>query len=459
MTTHEPPREEPGALHEAPRGARAMNALRWVLFAGLLALAAVSVATWAISRRGGATAQQAQARYHCPMHPSYTSDRPGECPICGMSLEPIPADYGTGAAADTSDVPGLAAVQLSPERIQLIGVRTAVAERSAVGGRLELVGFVTPDESRFHRVQIRLTGWVERIHVEQAGAPVRAGEPLVTIQSPELFQTEQEYVIERGAGGQDPGAGAATHDSGARGAASHDSGALAAVRQRLQSLGVPADEIERLERERTASTRLMLRAPISGTVLEKNVVDGQYVGPDTPLFTLADLSRVWVLADVYAIDVARVAVGDRATFITDAVPDRSFAGRVDFVYPTISPETRTLKVRVTLDNPGGVLRPGSYGRVLVAGRAGSALTVPAEAVIRTGDQHYVFLARAGGRFEPRGVVVGPQQGDRVAVLEGLAAGDTVVASASFLIDSESRLKAAIAGRGAPAVEHDHGGAK
>jgi Cu(I)/Ag(I) efflux system membrane fusion protein len=320
-------------------------------------------------------------------------------------------------------------------------VRTAVAERHAVGGRLELVGYVTPDESRFHRVQTRLTGWVQKIHVDQTGAQVNAGDPLVTIQSPELFQTEQEYLIERGAPAHD----AAPDKS----MPMHDAGGLAAVRQRLQSLGVPAEEIARLEREGQPSNQLVLRAPSVGTVLEKDVVDGQYVGPNTPLFTLADLSRVWVLGDVYAIDLGRVAVGDKATFVTDGLPGRAFAGRVDFVYPTISPETRTLKARITLDNPGGILRPGTYGRVLVAGHAGPALTVPAEAVIRTGDQRYVFIARAGGHFEPRRVELGAQEGDRIAVLRGLAEGDTVVASASFLIDSESRLKAAIAGRGTP----------
>jgi Cu(I)/Ag(I) efflux system membrane fusion protein len=180
------------------------------------------------------------------------------------------------------------------------------------------------------------------------------------------------------------------------------------------------------------------------------------VGADTPLFTVADLSRVWVLADLYEMDFSRVRAGDRTRFTADALPGRAFEGRVDFVYPTVSSETRTLKVRLSLDNRDRKLRPGMYGRVGVSGRGGPTLVVPAEAVVNTGEHHYVFLARAGGHFEPRMVWTGLQDGDWVQVLKGVAEGDTVVASASFLIDSESRLKAAIAGMGAqPTTGHQH----
>jgi Cu(I)/Ag(I) efflux system membrane fusion protein len=205
-----------------------------------------------------------------------------------------------------------------------------------------------------------------------------------------------------------------------------------------------------------AIPRLTLRSTVNGTVLERNVTQGQYVAADVPLFTIADLSRVWVLADLYEMDIDRVRAGDRATFTVEAFPGRAFAGRIEFVYPTVSSETRTLKVRLSLDNHDGALRPGMYGRVRVAGRGGSALVVPGEAVVNTGEHKYVFLARADGHFEPRMVWTGVQDGDRVQILKGLAAGDTVVTSASFLIDSESRLKAAIAGMGKqPDAGHEH----
>jgi Cu(I)/Ag(I) efflux system membrane fusion protein len=195
-------------------------------------------------------------------------------------------------------------------------------------------------------------------------------------------------------------------------------------------------------------------------VLERGAVEGQYVGADTPLLTVADLSRVWVMADFYEMDMTRVHVGAEARFTTDAMPGRVFPGRIEFVYPTVSNATRTLKARLTLANPDGALRPGMYGRVGVVARGARALSVPAEAVVNAGEHSYVFLAHAGGHFEPRMVWVGMPEGDRVQILKGVAEGDTVVSSASFLIDSESRLEAAIAGMGAqPGMGHQHGGAE
>jgi Cu(I)/Ag(I) efflux system membrane fusion protein len=338
-------------------------------------------------------------------------------------------------------------VHLDPQRGQLIGVRTARVERSPLGGELELVGFVTPDESALRRVQIRVSGWVRRLYVNQTGETVTAGQPLLTIYSPELLQTEQEFLIEQGGAG----------DSMAHSAA--PSGAAA---QRLRLLEVPDEEIRRLQREGKPVTELALRSPVNGTVLERGVVEGQYVGADTPLLTVADLSRVWVMADLYEMDFTRVRVGDRARFTADALVGRAFDARVQFVYPTVSNETRTLKARVSLDNRDGMLRPGMYGRVRVTGRSAMALSVPSEAVVNTGEHAYVFLAHAGGNFEPRLVWTGMPEGDRIQILRGVAEGDTVVASATFLMDSESRLKAAVAGKGAQpgmsGMEHSDGSA-
>ena len=448
------PPEPPPSVHQPPPGAHAMNVLRWTLFAGLLVLAVASVGSYLIAMRQSATSSNAQkqARYHCPMHPTYTSDRKGECPICGMSLEPIPPGGAAPArGADAGDVPGLTSVHISPERIQLIGVRTAIVEKRAVRGGLDLVGFVTPDEARLKRVQIRVAGWVQELFVNRTGEPVSAGQPLLTLYSPELYQSEQEYLIEARA--------EAAQDSGSTDphrAMRHDLDGAAAALTRLTLLGVPPEEIARLSRVPVAIPRLTLRSTVNGTVLERNVTQGQYVAADVPLFTIADLSRVWVLADLYEMDFAGVRLGDRATFTTDALPGRELSGRIEFIYPTVSSETRTLKVRLSLENASGALKPGMYGRVRVVGRGGSALMVPGEAVVNTGEHKYVFLARSDGHFEPRMVWTGVQDGDRVQILKGLAAGDTVVASASFLIDSESRLKAAIAGMGKqPGAGHPH----
>jgi len=449
--THNPvPAPAPPAHHDVPPGAPFMNVVRWVLFAGLLVLAVVAIGSYVASRRSAKhTSETKQALYHCPMHPSYTSDRPGECPICGMNLEKIPTATAAGTSGSDGNVPGLATVELSSERIQMIGVRTTVVERRALGGALELVGFVTPDESRIQRIQLRVSGSVQRIHGGNTGEMVQAGQPLLTLYSPELYQSEQEFLIETG-----------LRDTMSHGGASmgmqHDD--PAAARRRLQLMGVPTSEIARLERERKASSNLTLTSPVTGTVLERAVSDGQNVSPDTPLFTIADLRRVWVLADLYEMDVVRLKSGARAEFSADGMPGRTFVGRVDMVYPTVSSETRTVKVRVALDNPSGVLRPGMFGKVRAAGSATPVLVVPTEAVVDAGEHRYVFLAHAGGRFEPREVSTGATSNDGIEVRAGVAAGDTVVSSASFLIDSESRLKAAIAGMSAPPAQ-PHSGVK
>ncbi len=441
----------PSPAHAPPPGAHFMNILRWVLFAFLLVLAIVSIGSYAMSRRPAPVTTGAAGKviYHCPMHPSYTSDKPGECPICGMTLEPVSvADHnGSNVAGQMGNVAGLTSVQITPERIQMIGVRTARVERSALGGQLDLVGFVTPNESRLRRVQIRVSGWIRELYVNETGVQVKAGQPLLSIYSPELFQSEQEYLINHG--GMDSMADPA-----------HDMMDIPGA-ERLRLLGVPNEEIQRLDREHKASTQLVLRSPVGGTVLERGVTEGQYVGADTPLLTLADLSRVWVMADVYEMDMSRVHVGDVARFTSDAMPGRNYDGRVEFVYPTVSNETRTLKARLALANGDGALRPGMYGRVHVSARGAHALSVPSEAVVNAGQHSYVFLAHAGGRFEPRMVWTGMPEGDRVQILKGVAEGDTVVSSASFLIDSESRLKAAIAGMGSQpgmaGMDHGAGG--
>jgi Cu(I)/Ag(I) efflux system membrane fusion protein len=441
----------PNAPEPAPRGARFMNALRWTLFAALAVLAVAAIAGYFFSRAAGPAGHAASRTadvYYCPMHPNVTSDRPGECPICGMTLEkraPAAAD-AEHAGHGASDVPGLTAVRLDPERVQMIGVRTAIAERRGLGGERELVGFVTPDESRLSRVQLRVSGWVESLAAGNVGDRVAQDEPLLTLYSPELFQSESEFLIATGA-----------RDSTMH---AHLAGLAGASRERLQSLGVPAQEIARLERTREASKRVTIRSPIAGTVIERGVSEGQYVGPDTPLLALADLSRVWVLADVYEQDLGDVRTGRPARFTSDALPGREYEGRVDFVYPTVSTESRTVKARIALANADGALKPGMYGRVRIAGATGSrSLVVPGEAVVSAGDKRYVFIAHAGGRFEPRLVVVGREQGDTAEILSGLAPGDTVVASGSFLIDSESRLESAISGVGAESGAHEHGAGK
>ena len=425
-SAHVPPADEP------PPGAPLMNALRWVLFGVLALVAVVALAAYFRGRTPAAreTAATAAGVYYCPMHPNVTSDRPGECPICGMSLEK--REPGGASSSARGNVPQLTTIHLTPERIQMIGVRTLVAAPGGLAPERELTGFVAPDEERIERLQVRVSGWVQEMNVGAVGDFVARGAPVLTLNSPELFQSESEFLIALAA------ADSGTHE--------HDRRLLDAARSRLRIQGVADEEIRRLERTRQASARLTLYSPAAGTVMERGVVSGQYVGPGTPLLTIADLSRVWVLIDVYERDLAMVRPGSHARFESEALPGRTMEGTIDFVYPTVDPNTRTAKARLVLANPNHALRPGTFGTVRVRGAAPRAgLVLPGEAVINTGNERYVFLAHANGHFEPRRVRVGREEGDAVEILSGLAAGDTVVASGSFLIDSESRLEAALGG--------------
>jgi Cu(I)/Ag(I) efflux system membrane fusion protein len=342
-----------------------------------------------------------------------------------------------GSFAAGGDEPARSSAPFDANRRQLIGVRVAVVERGPIASPIELAGFVAPDETRLRPVQLRISGWVQQLHVSRLGEEVRAGDPLLTITSPELLQAELEFVIELEARGPvNPEAHAPEETHGAR--------------ERLRLMDIPEDELRRLRLDRVAQGGFTARAPVSGVVVGRDIAVGQFARAGTTLITLADLTRVWVLADVHEEDFGRVQVGDRVTFKSDALPGRDLPGRIEFVYPALSNQTRTLRVRIPLANPDGTLRPGMYGWVQVVGRGGAVLSVPAEAVVSSGDEEYVFLPRADGRLEPRRVGTGARHADRVQILRGLSEGDTVVASAAFLIDSESRLKAAIAGMGKPA---------
>lgn len=399
------------------------------------------------------TSSISPGKYFCPMHPDVVSDKPGKCPKCGMflserkseetvpasgSMEHTPGMAGMEAHAE-HQVPGLVPITLTPERLQLIGLRKAKVQKQPLTGGLRLVGFVTADETKLTNIHTRVSGWIQKLFVNQTGQKVNAGDPLLSLYSQDLYQAEQDYTVARSV--------AATGDSVA-------ARLLSVNRQRLQLLGIPDDEIIRLEKTGIASDNLTLRSPFTGYVLSKNALSGQYIGPEVNLFTIADLSTVWILADVYEQDLWQVNVGQKAQLRLEAYPGEIFTGQLGFIYPTISLETRTLKVRLEFPNPDLKLRPGLYGEVnLVVGGA-SLITIPTEAVMDGGDLQYAFVVKEGNHFEPRHLVLGVRQGNWVQVLKGVSPGEEVVTSANFLIDSESRLQAAVAGLGqTPESEH------
>jgi Cu(I)/Ag(I) efflux system membrane fusion protein len=346
-------------------------------------------------------------------------------------------------------VPGLAPIELTPERIQLIGMRTATVERAPLADSLRTVGVVAANERGLAQISVRFSGWVQQLLVAETGRHVKKGEVLATIYSPEVIRAEQELLTARGwaARAGTGGGEAAPADVGPPGSLG-DLGA--AARRRLELLGIAAPEIDAVIARGKPADSVPIRSPVDGFVTARNVVPGAAVQPGPPLFEVANLSRVWVLADVFEHDAARLHVGQKGSLELTAFPGEHFDGRVQFIYPTVAASTRTLKVRLELANragPGGVkLRPGMYGNVSLALPAAVGLVVPAEALVDTGEHQYVFVATGGGRFEPRAVTVGARTGDKVQIASGLSAGETVVATGNFLIDSESRLRAAIAGQ-------------
>jgi membrane fusion protein, copper/silver efflux system len=397
--------------------------------------------------------------YFCPMHPEETGiDDDARCPICGMKLEarrataPQPSGVTSPASpsgttktpaavapAEPRDVPGLAPIELHLDRIQSIGVRTAVAAITALTPELDAVGFVTPDETRIARVHSRFSGWIDELAVAGTGQKVARGQVLARLYNLELVPAQQELLTARAWSANPVSREAAGATALSPATFERD------ARVRLELLGMSASEIDHVAQAGQPLRTVGIAAPIAGHVVAKNAVRGAYVEPSTELFEIVDLSRVWVLADVYERDIGRVRVGQSAEVAVDAFPAQRFAGVVGLIYPTVDAATRTLRLRIELDNRGLALRPGMYGKVAIRLEPAAGVTIPSEALADTGEHQYVFLARAGGRFEPRLVRTGARAGDRVQILEGLAPGDVVVSTASFLIDSESRLRAAIEG--------------
>ncbi len=383
------------------------------------------------------------AEYTCPMHPAFvTTDPKARCPECGMKLVPKTADAAPERAAMPADgVPGLKPVELSADRIQLIGMRTAVAMREPLAATIRTVGFVTASEKGLVSVNARFSGWIESLGAGDTGQFVEKGAVLATVYSPDAIGAQQQFLAaQRWAEGKPVGPG---QPVGTTPDFTKD-----ANRTRLALLGFAPEDIDALAAAGAPSQTVKLRAPVAGYVAKKSALRGVYVQPGTELFQLADLSTVWLIADVYETEIGRVKVGQRAVLDLPAYPGEKFAGKVTFIYPALAAGSRTLQARIEFRNPGLKLRPGMYGDVTLDLGDQSAIVVPVEALVDTGEIQYVFVSKGGGRFEPRRVRSGWSGGGRVAVLDGLAEGERVVTTANFLLDSESRLRAAIEGFGA-----------
>lgn len=477
-----------------PRGVRAAAIVRWLLVLGAAAAATFSV----LHVTGVLGAEHEEGTWFCPMHPHVVQDHPGECPIChmtlvergderaaaahhaaadaapagegaywcpmhphvtsddpdatcdlcgGMQLVPRPADAGDGAVV---------AIELSPERVQLMGLGTAVVERRTVRGDVRALATVGAAETGWAQVTPRVAGWLERVHVAETGARVKRGQTLATLHSPELVAAQEEYLVALDWTADttlpalpplgDAGAAPAPAPRADRRSTVADD-----ARRRLEVLGLSSAQIAQLARTRAPLRTLTLRAPIAGHVASRGAVTGAYVQPGAVLFEIVDLSTVWAWIEVPERDLGRIAVGQPATLTVTAFPGERFPGEVGFLAPVVDPVTRTLRARIELPNPKGRLRPGLSGEAAIELPPVEMLAVPDVALIDTGNAQYVFVATAPGRFEPRRIAVGRRIGGFVEVLPGpsgaaaLAPGEHVVTTGTFLLDAESRLQAKLGG--------------
>jgi Cu(I)/Ag(I) efflux system membrane fusion protein len=348
-----------------------------------------------------------------PMDPNYRRDEPGKSPM-GMDLAPVYAD-------EVDVQPGV--VKIDPTIVNNLGVRTVKAQRGELSRRIETVGYVGYDEDTVQHVHTRVDGWVEKLATKASGDPVKKGQLLFELYSPTLVNAQEEYLVALRSG---------------------NTLLLKASRERLGSLGVTGSDVARLEKERTIRRLTRVYAETDGVIAHLGVREGIYVTPATEIMSVAKLDTIWVIAEVFERQAAWVKAGQRAMVELDYLPGEMWDGTVDYVYPELDPKTRTLKVRLRFDNLSERLQPNMFARVTILGEGfGSVVHIPRAALIRGGSVNRVVLALPEGRFRSQPVKIGIESGHRIAILEGLSAGDLIVASGQFLIDSESNIEAAL----------------
>jgi Cu(I)/Ag(I) efflux system membrane fusion protein len=359
--------------------------------------------------------REAPSYWYDPMHPSQHFDKPGKSPFMDMQLAPKYADRAAGSGAPAS-------IEIDPRIVQTLGIRLATVEQSSFARVVDTVGLVAVDEHRIEAIQVREPGWVERLDVRAVGDSVHRGQLLAGVYSPDLLATQQELLISR---------------------SSNDPTLIEAARHRLGLFGLSDAQIARVEKTGQVERRIDYYAPFDGYVMELGARQGAAVEPGATLFQLANLSSVWMIAEVPEAQAAWVKTGNPAEAEVPALPGERFEGKVDYLYPELTQATRTLKVRVVFNNPNQQLRPGMFATAHLRGPTQeSVLTVPTEAVIKTGARSIVIVVDDATHFRPAVVRVGAEHGGRSEILEGVQLGQNVVASGQFLIDSEANLRSA-----------------
>jgi len=345
-----------------------------------------------------------------PMDANYQRDKPGKSPM-GMDLVPV---YATSSSTITQ---GVGTIVISPNVVNNLGVRTAIAKKEIIKGEINTVGYVTYDKDKLIHIHPRVEGWIEKLYVKTTGASVVKNQPLYDMYSPELVNAQEEYVL------------ALTRKN---------TRLINAAENRLMSLNLSMPQIVELKKSKTVKQRITFYAPQNGVVENLKVREGFFVKPGTKLMSIGDLSQVWIEAEVFERQTTQVRLGSKASVTLDFIPGKTFEGKVDFIYPTINLKNRALKVRLRLNNPSGEFKPNMYAKIVIHAHDQSpTLLIPKEALIRTGSQDRVVLALGEGHFKSIAVNVGRFDGDSVEILSGLNEGENVVSSAQFLLDSES----------------------
>src|ERR1039458_5909247 len=385
-----------------------------------------------------------------PMHPAYKSDKPGIAPDCGMKLQPVYADGGAAAVSTGTNLKPASAndiskmevgtVQITPEKQQLIGVKYEQVELGGGSRTIRAVGKVAIDETRIGHVHTKVEGWIDKGFVDFTGKLVQKGQPLLTIYSPDMLASQRELLL---------AAKAKTimRDSPLPSGFDQSESLLQATRRRLELWDLSEAQINQVLTTGEPMKNITLYSPMTGYITDRKAFPQVKVMPDTDLYTIVDLSHVWIMADVFEYEAPNIRAGQTARISLQALPGKSFSARIDYLQPEVDPTTRTLRVRLNMDNPGVMLKPDMYADVEFRVNIPSKLTVPADAVLDAGERKTVFVDRGNGYFEPRQVKTGEREGDRIQILSGLSGGERIVTSGNFLIDSESQMKAAASGMG------------
>ncbi len=362
--------------------------------------------------------------WYDPMHPNYKSDKPGVAPDCGMDL--VPMYEGQGEVEN-----GM--IRVSAERQQALGVRTSVTEEKVITRTVRTSGQVTADETRIAHIHVKTAGWVDKVYVDFVGELVKKGQPLFTVYSPDLVATQEEYLIAK-KGVKSLG------ESPYKEVSTGSQSLLASAKQRLILWDLTDAQIKRLDETGEVSKTITVYSPVTGYVTDRKAFPQVAITPDMDIYTVADLSRIWVTADVYESELPYVKVGQPAKISLSYIPGKTYNGRVTYSYPMLDPQTHTAKVRIDVANPGLMLKPNMFSDVELQIGYGKHVVVPQEAVLNSGKTQIVFVVHDDGKFEPREVTVGPTVDGNTIIDFGLEKGEQIVTSGNFLLDSESRLK-------------------